>query len=308
MSIDAVRRAAAARLPLLAAGAAALACILGGSGVVAMRVLVAETDPVTVAFLRTGLATLLLGGVALVTVRQRIPLRDVAAMAGLGLFSFGIYQWLVAGALQYGTAARVAIGSTSMPFMALLVAALAGIEKPSPQKVGGLGLAACGVALAMWQDAAAGPGAWRGDALVLFASLLGGAAAVFAVPYVRRYPPLVVVAVGTLPAVLMLWGGTLATGAPAFAPALSTTGWLLVLWLGLGSATGAYFLFHWALRHTTPTLVSISITLNPVTALLLAACLLGEPATAGLVAGLAIVVTGIVVANLRRRPRPLAAT
>ena len=301
MSIDAVRRAAAARLPLIAACAAALACIFGGSGVVAMRLLVAETDPVTIAFLRTSLATLVLGGAALALIRRWPPWRDLVVMAGLGLLSFGIYQWLIAGALQYGTAARISIGATSLPFMTLLIATLAGVERPSLQKILGLGLAAGGVALALWQDAAAGPEAWRGDALVQFGSLLGGAAAVFAVPYVRRHPPLVVVAAGVLPAAVFLWCGTALTGAAAFTPSLSTTGWIAMLWLGLVSAVAAYFLFHWALRHTTPTLVSISITLNPVTALVLGTVLLDEPATIGLVGGLAAVVTGIVVANLHRR-------
>ena len=172
---------------------------------------------------------------------------------------------------------------------------------PSLQQVLGLGLAAAGVALALWQDAAAGPDAWRGDALALFGSLLGGAAAVFAVPYVRRYPPLVAVAVGVLPAVVFLWCGTVFAGAAAFTTTLSATGWFAMLWLGLVSAVGAYLLFHWALRHTTPTLVSMSITLNPVTAMVLVAALLEEPETIGLVGGLAAVVTGIVVANLHRR-------
>lgn len=73
MPIDAVRRAAAARRPLIAACAAALACILCGYGVVAMRLLVGETDPVTIAFLRTGLARLVLGSAALALIRLQWP-------------------------------------------------------------------------------------------------------------------------------------------------------------------------------------------------------------------------------------------
>ncbi|MEO8626504.1 MAG: EamA family transporter [Betaproteobacteria bacterium] len=38
-----------------------------------------------------------------------------------------------------------------------------------------------------------------------------------------------------------------------------------------------FFLWIWALEHTTPSRVSVAVTLNPVSAAFLAAVLLNEP-------------------------------
>ncbi|MBM3558316.1 MAG: DMT family transporter [Alphaproteobacteria bacterium] len=291
-------------LPVLAAGAAALACILGGSGFVFMRLLVGETEPVTVALLRNGLGAAIILVVTLVFARARIPWRDLLAVVAIGIALLGVFHWLATIALQFTTSGRAAIVTTSMPFMTLAVGAALGLERPTAQKIGGLALAAAGVTWALWDDAGGHPGAWRGDLLMLLAALIGATASVFAARYVRRYPPMLVVAAGLTPAALMLALGALATGAPLVPAQLSPEGWAAVVWLGTASSAGSYFLWYWALRHTTPTLVAVTVTLNPVTALTLGLLLLGEALTAGLVGGLVLVVAGIVVAN---RPSRLPA-
>ncbi|MGE0254690.1 MAG: DMT family transporter [Alphaproteobacteria bacterium] len=288
--------------PALATGAAAMACILGGSGFVFMRLLVGETEPVTVALMRNGLGAAIVLVVVALFVRVRMPWRDLLAVAAIGLALLGVFHWLATIALQFTTSGRAAIVTTSMPFMTLAVGAVLGLERPTVQKIGGLALAAGGVTWALWDDAGGHPGAWRGDLLMLLAALIGATASVFAARYVRRYPPMLVVAAGLTPAALMLALGALATGAPLVPAHLSTEGWAAVVWLGTASSAGSYFLWYWALRHTTPTLVAVTVSLNPVTALTLGLLLLGEALTTGLVGGLALVIAGIVVAN-----RPAAA-
>lgn len=289
------------RLAVLAALAAALACVVGGAGIVAMRALVAETDPITVAYLRNGIGAVVLLMLALVTCRRPVGRRDLLVMAAIGLVSFGVYQWMMAFALQYTTAGRAAVTMSVMPFMTLAIASFAGLERPSRRKLVGLVLASSGVAIALWKDATIADAAWRGDVVVLAASLVAAAAAVASTRYVRRYPPLMFVAAGLVPTSLALWAVRAANGTPELLPTLSTNGWIAAIWLGLAGAVVSYFLWHWALRHTTPTLVSVSITLNPVTALVLGAVVLGEEVTVGLLVGLAAVFAGIIVANSRRR-------
>lgn len=291
--------------PVLAAGAAALSCILGGSGFVFMRLLVAETEPVTVAFMRNGLGAAIILTVCVLTVRLRMPWRDLLAVALIGMMMLGAFHWLASIALQFTTSGRAAIVTTSMPFMTLAIGAALGFERPTRQKVGGLVLAAMGVAWALWDAASSQPGAWRGDLLMLLAAFIGAGAAVFAGRYLRRYPTMLVLAAGLTPAALMLGLGALVTGAPLVPATLSPQGWATVLWLGTATGAGSYFLWYWALRHTTPTLVAVTVTLNPVTALTLGLLLLGEALTAGLIGGLALVVAGIIIAN--RPPRAPAA-
>ena len=60
----------AGNLAILAALSACLSTALGGSAFVAMRFLVYETEPVTVAFLRNVIAAVVLTTIALVIVRR----------------------------------------------------------------------------------------------------------------------------------------------------------------------------------------------------------------------------------------------
>jgi drug/metabolite transporter (DMT)-like permease len=92
-----------------------------------------------------------------------------------------------------------------------------------------------------------------------------------------------------------------ATGAPAFTPDLSSTGWAVVAFLGFGGAVISYMLWLWALRNTTPTLVAVTLPMNPLMALLLGGLLLGEEVNTKMIGGFVLVILGVVIANWRRR-------
>lgn len=83
-------------------------------------------------------------------------------------------------------------------------------------------------------------------------------------------------------------------------PELSTTGWLAVGFIGLFGAALSYMLWLWALRHTTPTLVAVSLPMNPLMALLWGAVFLGEPVTTPMIVGFGLVIVGIATTNWRR--------
>ena len=83
------------------------------------------------------------------------------------------------------------------------------------------------------------------------------------------------------------------SGLPAFSPA----GWFAVVFLGIGGGAMQFGLWIWAVSKLTPTQAAIYLTLTPVTAVLLASLILGEPVSLGLFAGLALVVGSILLAN-----------
>lgn len=56
-------------------------------------------------------------------------------------------------------------------------------------------------------------------------------------------------------------------------------------------------LWLWALKHASPTRVTVFLSLSPVTAALLGAALLGEDLTPGVMAGLAGVAGGLWLAT-----------
>ncbi|MDE1997079.1 MAG: DMT family transporter, partial [Rhizobiaceae bacterium] len=85
-----------------------------------------------------------------------------------------------------------------------------------------------------------------------------------------------------------------------FAPvaAFGAAQWLASLYLGIFGAAFIFFLWAYALGRTSPTRVAISVTVNPVTASLVGAVLLGEPLRWNLIAGIVNVFVGIWVATM----------
>jgi drug/metabolite transporter (DMT)-like permease len=119
-------------------------------------------------------------------------------------------------------------------------------------------------------------------------------------PFIARSSPLAFLTAGmgvgaACLAVLVFAGGGL------FPVAFGAPQWAAVLFIGIFGATLNFYLWVWALERTTPTRVATTITVNPVSASLLAALMLGEPIGLKLVFGIAAVLAGIWVAATERR-------
>ena len=72
--------------------------------------------------------------------------------------------------------------------------------------------------------------------------------------------------------------------------------WGAVSYLAIICGALIFFLWAFALGRTSPTLVAISVAINPVTAALLALPMLNEPISPNLIAGLLGVIAGIGIA------------
>ena len=290
----------AGNLAVLAALAACLSTALGGSAFVAMRFLVTETEPVTIAFLRNFVAAVVLTSIAVAVIRRWPTPRELLVMGAMGAVFFGGLQLIFSNALVYTTASRGALAYTTAPFMTLLIAAAFGIERPTRQKFIGIVVATLGVVVALGQGAGAPPDAWIGDGLILIGALITAVFGVWSSRALQRHSPLVTVVAGVVPGSFLLFLFALATEAPTFKPDLSPIGWAAMAYLGIGAAVISYTLWLWALRHTTPTLVSIALPVNPLMALFWGAILLGEDVTVEMLIGFALVICGIAIANWRR--------
>jgi drug/metabolite transporter (DMT)-like permease len=292
--------ARAGRLAVWAALAACLSTSLGGSSFVAIRFLVTETDPVTVAFLRNAGAALVLTPIAFALVRRWPSPRELLIIGAMGAVFFGVVQFMFSSAMTFTTSGRAALTFMTTPFLTLALAAIFRTERPTRLKVAGVVIASAGVVVALRQSSAAPPDAWIGDLIVLFGALITASYNVWSNRWLRLHDPLVVVVAGVLPATLLLFIVAQAIGAPTVSPDLSTTGWLAVGFIGLFGAALSYMLWLWALRHTTPTLVAVSLPMNPLMALLWGAVFLSEPVTTSMMVGFGLVIVGIAVTNWRR--------
>ncbi|HKK16640.1 MAG TPA: DMT family transporter, partial [Gammaproteobacteria bacterium] len=77
--------------------------------------------------------------------------------------------------------------------------------------------------------------------------------------------------------------------------ALPATPLVVMAYLGIIAGGLAFFLFNWVLDKTTPTITTLFVTLNPVTAIVLAWLLLDEAMTPYFFLGATMVIIGIVL-------------
>lgn len=282
---------------LAGAAAAVASSAFGGTAIGATRYLAGGIDPVTLGALRFAGGAICLAAVAALR-RETWPRRaDLPGVLALGVLFFGGFPVLFNLALAYTTAGRGALALATLPAQTMLVAAALGAEALSWRKAAGVALAMGGVSLALAADLGqAPPGAWRGDLLMAAAALCMALFNVLSRPLIARAAPLTFATAGMALGGCVLAALSLASGRAATLVHLDPAQWLAVLYLVTFGGALVFFLWALALGTTTPTLVAVSIAVNPITAGLFGATLLGEPLRPGLGLGLALALAGIAVA------------
>jgi drug/metabolite transporter (DMT)-like permease len=298
----------------LALLAAAATGVQVGAAIVASRFVVAELAPLTLALLRyaIGFACLLpfflkafmappLAGQAREAIKS-IALRDWLAMAALGVGQFAVLIVLLNHGLQHIAAAQAALIFSLFPLLTLLLSGALGREAISPALLAGVLLSITGVALSLWPKLQAPhPGHWWGEAAVLASACVGALCSVLYRPYLRRYPTLAVSTFAMLVSVLFLGVLALSENWPARVMALGPQSWSVVALIGVSSGIG-YFWWLYALKHESPTRVTVFLALNPLTAALLGVISLDEALSPWSAAAIFLIASGLWLAT--RRPGP----
>lgn len=283
-----------------------LSCTVGGAAGVATRYLVRDVDPMALAAFRFGVGFLVLLPLAL---HVRWPRgRDWIGVGLLGLLFFTVFFVLFNLALAYTTAARGALALSALPLVTMALAALLGAERMTGRKLAGVLIAIAGVAAALGAGLETAPaGSWRGELLMVAATILMALYSIWSKPFVARSSPIgflvAGMAIGSSGAIAI----AAARGSFAVIADLSSAQWLSLAYLGIGGGAVAFWLWIWALQHATPTRVAATMTVNPIAAGLLAGLLLGEPVGPSLAFGVAAVLAGIWIATTEARTRPAGA-
>jgi drug/metabolite transporter (DMT)-like permease len=288
--------------------AAVLSSAIGGTAVAATRYVVGACDPLTLGALRFGIGFIFLLPIALWRGERWPPQTDWLRVAGLGLLFFGIFPALFNASLLFTTSARGALALSTLPLLTLVAGAVLRVEALTTRKTVGVLVATSGVAIALLSDLAAAPaGAWRGDLLMIGAACCMALYNVWSRPFIKRSGPIAFTTMGMASGAGLLVVIALSRG--SFAPLLQfdSSQWLAVGYLGILGSALTFFLWAFALGHTTPTRVAISVTVNPITASLVAAALLAEPIRWNLAVGLVTVFAGIWIAATVGRSRGPAA-
>lgn len=279
-----------------------------GAAIVATRFVVAEVPPLTLALLRYAVGFLCLapfvwGGLR-AHIAQSVPSqsragirRDLVLMALLGMVQFGVLIALLNWGLQHVAAAPAALIFSLLPLLTLLLGAATGSERVSGRLLAGVLLSIGGVALSLAPKLALPQaGHWWGELAVLASACVGAACSVAYRPLLQRYPTIPVSAYAMLASVLLLAVLALGEQWPQRVGLLDVNVWAVVGFIGLSSGVG-YFWWLYALKHESPTRVTVFLALNPVTAAVLGWFLLGEPLRAWTLAGLLLIALGLWLAT-----------
>lgn len=273
--------------------ASAIVGVQVGAALVATRHAVVEAGPIFMALLRYSIALLCLLPFAL---RVMVPIarRDLLPVLGIGVLQFAVMVALQNWAMLYIPAARAALIFAATPLLTLLLAGAMGRESLTLPKLAGVLVTMAGVALVLGEQALAGGGRneWLGSATAMCTAVLAALCSLAYRPYLMRYPTLPVSVYAMAASVVFLAAMAAAEGSLAAPPAMGLSTWGAVVFTGFASG-GGYFLWLWALANTTPTRVSVFLSLGPVTAALLGALLLAEPITAMTVLALVAVALGL---------------
>jgi len=273
-----------------------------GAAIVASRFALAEVPPLTLAMLRYAIGFCCL----LPFARAGLPRmrgRDLWAMAALGIGQFAVLIVLLNFGLQHVGAAQAALIFSLLPLLTLLLSATLGRERISWPLALGVLISIAGVALALAPKLIAPQtGHWWGELAVAAAAGVGALCSVLYRPYLQRYPTVPVSAFAMMASVLFLALLALGEDWPARLATFSGQAWVAIAFIGMSSGIG-YFCWLYALKHESPTRVTVFLALNPVTAALLGWGLLGEALHAAAFGALAFVALGLWLAA---RPAPRA--
>jgi DME family drug/metabolite transporter len=274
----------------------------GSIGVVVRLLQDAGVPTLSIAFWRLACACVvlvpLLGAAGLRSVGSaaRRPRRLAAVSAGSLVF-----QLLFFVAVRDAGVAVATLVALGLAPVALAVAeAVRDRALPDPRSLGVLACALAGLALVTGAGGTAGPRPVAGALAAAGSGLAYAASTAASGPLSTRLGPLAITFATSVAGVVLLAPAVLATQPALPRTPSAVTG---VVWLGVITTVLAYGLFYAGLRTTPGSVAMILTLLEPVTAVILAAVLLGERLTAANVLGGTLLVAAVAALYLLPPPR-----
>jgi drug/metabolite transporter (DMT)-like permease len=269
----------------------------------------AEISPLAFAFVRFALMI----GLAFAVLAARGPRRgvqlntptrrDLPRFLAAGLCGYTLYQLGFVLGLERTSPFASSLLIAMVPLFTLLFLALRGERTPA-RGWAGLAIALVGVVVFLADRWGSQAGTLLGDALSVGAAVAFALYGVVNRPLARDYPP------ETYTAYTLLAGGVplMAIATPAALDqnwgAISTLGWLGILYMVVLPVYVAYMLWNWAIaRRGAATATSFSL-LVPIASGALSAWLFGEQFGALKLLGAALVLAGLAIIRTPARARP----
>ncbi|WP_372679040.1 DMT family transporter [Desulfosarcina sp.] len=280
-----------------------MTAIFWGGTFISGRMLVDSVPPFSAAFFRFLFAAVCL--YILVLRREgnfpRLGRQQMLPVALLGLTGVFAYNVFFFNGLKLITAGRASIIIANNPIVISLFSALFFKEALTPTKVVGILISVSGAVIAISD----------GDPLALFAGGIGigdlyifgcvlswSAYTLIGKRVMRELSPLAAVSHSAAVGVLALLIPACMEGMPTAAPGYSLSDWGNLGYLGLFGTVLGFVWYYEGIRVIGPSRASLFINFVPISAIGLAHIILKEPATASLLVGGSLVITGVTLNHL----------
>lgn len=279
--------------------------LIWGATFVAVKDALTDSSVLVYLAVRFALSAVVMAGVFWRQLRE-LSLRAIWAGAQIGFFLFGGYVFQTTG-LKFTTPSKAAFITGSSVVIVPIILAAFGKRRITMWIWGGALSAFAGLYFLTIPPEGIG-GLNRGDPIVLIGAIMFALHVIFVSRYVAHH------SVGALSFVQVATTAALAT---IFIPVLSAarieephwarTGSLVfaVLITSIGSTVIGFSFQVWAQQYTSPSHTAIFISLEPVFAVLTSWLLAREHFTARILVGAALILTGILLAELKG-PTPTA--
>ncbi len=252
--------------------------------------------PFALAGFRLLLAAPILMPVAYLIDRKIPTPRQMRSLFLLALLGVVANQIFFISGLKLTTATNASIIMLSTPIFTAAIGMIFGVEKQTPRRLAGIGLAVAG-AFATLDFSNLGEGAQKaallGNALLIINCVAYAGFLVLQRPLLRELPPLTIIAW------TLLFGGIIivALGASEMAKvdfaALPRAVVLGVIFIAVFPTIFAYALNSWAIGKSSPSTAAAFNTLQPIVSSVLAALLLGERAGLRQLFGFVLIFSGL---------------
>jgi drug/metabolite transporter (DMT)-like permease len=241
--------------------------------------------------------------------RRRTPLRlrDLWTFLYLGFFGILINQGCFTIGLNFTTSEHSAIVVSLGPLIVLLWAWLLKLENLTAGKVFGMLISIGGILLleAVHAGSAHSP-LLLGDVITLCGTSGFATYTVLGKRVAAKYDPVSMTAFNIVIAAILISPLTVHQALRLRWANVGWVGWTGMLYMAALSSTTAYTIFYWILRYMDASRVVVLNYCQPVVVVLLSMPLLGEHPTRNYIAGSALVLLGVYLAeHVARRQRAL---
>jgi drug/metabolite transporter (DMT)-like permease len=289
----------------------ALLSTVWGSSYLFIRVGVEQLTPVALVALRLVIGAI---GLAVVAALRRADVRIAGRALAMVAIVATLYTTIPFLLITWGeqtvpSGLASVLNSTTPIFSILIAGAVLGDEPITLPRLGGIALGFIGVLLLVSRDLAHGGVHWSSIAsqgAVVVASACYATSAVLTRRTLRGVSPLTV-------ATYTVWIGAAETAllslifSPPPTASLHPKTVLAVVWLGLLGSALAYLLNFFIISRWGASRATLVTYVIPIVGLTLGAIFLGETLDWRILAGSALVIVGIALASLIKRPQPAAA-